>query len=272
MRWSKKSTTISVKSNKDGRTGVAADRVAAPAPLQGIMTTLNLSPRLEAVASFVRENARLCDVGTDHAYLPVWLILNGRAGSAVASDVLEGPLRRAAETVAAYGLEDSIRLNLGNGLDGLETEGVTDIVIAGMGGELISDILSAAEWVRFPDIRLILQPMTKQDELRRFLCENGFAITEEALAGEGRRIYQVICASYDGILRELSPLELLVGPRNMERGGRLFRRLLCELRERYEIRRAGRKSAGCDTAGEDAVLEEIAGVLSSGSRTETDGH
>lgn len=262
MHWLRKSTNISVKSNKDGRTGVAAERVAAPSPLQGIMTTLKLSPRLEAVASFVRENARLCDVGTDHAYMPVRLIQSGRIRSAIASDVLEGPLRHAEETVAAYGMRDSIRLNLGNGLEGLETEGVTDIVIAGMGGELIAEILSAAEWVRSPDIRLILQPMTKQDELRRFLCKNGFAITEETLAEEGRRIYQVICASYDGILRELSPLELLCGSGELRKDGRLTEKFLKELQKRYETRRTGRESAGCDTSDEDAVLKEIESALS----------
>ncbi len=241
------------------------------------MTTLKLSPRLAAVASFVRKGAYLADIGTDHAYLPAWLLLHGKISRAIASDALKGPLCHAEATLEEYGLRDGIRLHLGDGLAGLDRDGVTDIAIAGMGGELIARIISEASWTKNQELRLILQPMTRQDELRRWLCRNGYAITDEALAEEDRRIYQILCVSYDGVMRQLDPLAQLAGECNIRRGGTLLLRQLTLLQKVYSVRREGKKRAGYETAEEDAVLDAILQALVMAKQTlpkgdDTDEH
>lgn len=154
------------------------------------MKELDLTPRLRAIAQQVPQGARLVDVGTDHAYLPVWLLRNGRIQSAVASDVNEGPLRRGRETAQTYGVEDGITFRLCDGLNGIEPQEVDTVVIAGMGGELIARILEAAPWTR--EAALLLQPMSSQPELRQWLTENGYCIDRETVAVEGRKLYTIL--------------------------------------------------------------------------------
>lgn len=159
-----------------------------------------LSPRLALAASFVRDGSRLADIGTDHAYLPVYLLKTGKCPKAIAADINEGPLARARLTAWQYGISDNLELRLSDGLDGLPADTADDIVAAGMGGELIADMILRCEWLRNSAKRLILQPMTAQDYLRRALCENGFSIYNEDVAYEPRRrkYYLVINAGYTG--------------------------------------------------------------------------
>lgn len=154
--------------------------------------------RLLAAASLVRDGSRIADIGTDHAYLPIFLVESGRVISAIASDVREGPIDNARVNVARYNLSDKIDVRLGDGLRCISADEVDDIIICGMGGELISWILDDAKWVRSSDKRLILQPMTAVDDLRIWLADNGFAILEELLAKDGGRIYTVFSAKYVG--------------------------------------------------------------------------
>ena len=139
---------------------------------------LELSPRLEMTASLVPSGARLADVGTDHAYLPAALLLEGRIPSAIASDLRRGPLERARETAAAFDLKEKISLDA--------------IVIAGMGGETIAAILAAAPWTRERVVSLILQPMSSMSDLRAWLGQNGYDILEERLAREGDSLYTAL--------------------------------------------------------------------------------
>lgn len=160
------------------------------------MRIFQLDPRLQLCADWVRQDAKLADIGTDHAYLPVWLVSMGICPRAVAVDVREGPLERARENVTRYGMADKIRLSLSSGLTDVQPEDADDIIIAGMGGELIAEILHQAPWVRDETKRLILQPMTTAKELRLWLQENDFAlIREECVRSEGK-IYSVMQASY----------------------------------------------------------------------------
>ena len=140
-----------------------------------------LSKRLMSAVGFVR-GGFLADVGTDHAYLPVYLYKLGKIRGAVAADINEGPLARARANIAAYGAGEGIETVLSDGLAKLEGYHPDDIVIFGMGGELIIHILDAAKWTRSKHIRLILQPMTQQEEVRSYLLENGFFIVGEALS------------------------------------------------------------------------------------------
>lgn len=151
---------------------------------------LELTPRLRLLADWVPQGARLADIGTDHAYLPVWLILHGQISSAIAADLRKGPLARAGETAASYGV--SLDLRLGNGLEKVRPEECDTVVIAGMGGENIAAILAAAPWTAEGRHTLLLQPQTKAEELRRSLMENGFVIRREALVLDRGILYPVM--------------------------------------------------------------------------------
>lgn len=152
---------------------------------------LELTARLRLIADWVRPGSRLADIGTDHAHLPVWLSIHGRVESAIASDLRKGPLERAKENGAAYGAKN-VDYRLGNGLDGIRPEEADTIVIAGMGGENIVSILTAAPWTRDGQHTLLLSPHTKSEELRNFLSKNGYAIIREALVQDRGTIYPVM--------------------------------------------------------------------------------
>ena len=145
------------------------------------MRVPELSNRLMSAVGFVR-GGFLADVGTDHAHLPVYLYKLGEICGAVAADINEGPLARARANIEAYGATDGVQTVLSDGLKKLEGYHPEDIVIFGMGGELIIRILDDARWVKNPDLRLILQPMTKQEEVRSYLMGNGFFIVDEVLS------------------------------------------------------------------------------------------
>lgn len=173
-------------------------------------THIELTPRLRTVADLVPEGARLVDVGTDHAYLPAALLLEGKIPGAVAADLREGPLNRARQTAAEYGLGDKIAFRLCDGLVGIQKQEAEAVAIAGMGGETIADILAAAPWVREQNVPLILQPMSSMTDLRIWLESNGFAIQEERLAREGDTLY-VILSVRAGEMDKLSPAQLWAG-------------------------------------------------------------
>lgn len=174
------------------------------------MRVLELSPRLRSVADLVPGGARLADIGTDHAYLPAWLILHGVIDRAIAADLREGPLERARLTAAKYGLAERMSFRLCNGLTGVGPDEAQVIVIAGMGGETIADILSAAPWTREADKLLLLQPMSAQPELRRWLWEKGYTIQREVLSREGETLYVTFQVGA-GEMAPLTPGELWAG-------------------------------------------------------------
>ena len=152
--------------------------------------------RLSLCAEFVRPGARLADIGTDHAYLPVWLCQNGICPSAIAADINPEPLSRGAATIAAAGMEGRVTARLSDGLAAVSGDEVDDIVIAGMGGELITRIIGACAFARDPDKRWILQPMTKSEALIRWLSENGYGILRQDCCVAAGKCYTVICAAY----------------------------------------------------------------------------
>lgn len=156
---------------------------------------LDLSPRLRLLADWVRPGARIADVGTDHAFLPVWLLLHGRVVSAIASDLRRGPLDRARETGHIHGIETGIDYRLCDGLCAISPEEADTIVVAGMGGETIVAILAAAPWTGDGAHTLLLQPMTRAEELRAFLSSHGYRITREALVWDRGTLYPVLEAT-----------------------------------------------------------------------------
>lgn len=171
---------------------------------------IELTPRLRTVADLVPEGVCLADVGTDHAYLPAALILEGKIPYAIAADLRPGPLDRARQTAAEYGLGDKVSFRLCDGLSGISGEEVGAIAIAGMGGETIAAILTAAPWVREKDIPLVLQPMSSMTDLRLWLEENRFCICREQLAKEGDTIYTILSVRA-GEMEKQSPAQLWAG-------------------------------------------------------------
>ena len=153
-----------------------------------------MSNRLELIASYVEDGIGVADVGTDHAYIPVMLAKRGYSGNIFATDINEGPLRKAKQNLVQADCEDSVELILCDGLEGCEHEKIDTIIVAGMGGDMITGILDRAEWCARPDIKLILQPVTKPEILRYWLVNNEFVITKESHIDENGTIYQIICA------------------------------------------------------------------------------
>jgi tRNA (adenine22-N1)-methyltransferase len=153
-------------------------------------------------------------------------------------------------------MEDSIEVVQTDGLTGLDGKGVTDIAICGMGGELISKILDAATFVKDEGIRLILQPMTKSEDLYRYLCKNGFSIVGEALVREDR-IYRVICAEYTGNVSTPDDVHCLLGEKNIENGADLLPEYAARRIAEFTKKRNGMKSADLDTSYEDKIISEL---------------
>ena len=150
---------------------------------------LRLQPRLQAIADLVPAGSRLVDVGTDHGYLPVWLLRQGKIASAVATDIGAGPLDHARRTARQYGIPLDCRLC--DGLAAVAPEEGDTVVIAGMGGETILHILSAAPWTR-AGADLLLQPMSKAEVLRRWLVGNGYQILRERLVEDKGILYPIL--------------------------------------------------------------------------------
>lgn len=165
------------------------------------MSDVKLSPRLLAAAELVNAEGSVCDVGTDHALLPCYLYQKG-IKDIIASDINDGPLVAARETIEKYiGRDCPIRLVKSDGLRSIEY--ADNVIVAGMGGELIARIVSECGFLK-PDISFILQPMTKAEVLRRELYKNGFCIDTEKTAEEGDKLYVIIKARYTGIREEVS--------------------------------------------------------------------
>lgn len=160
------------------------------------MRLFSLGERLSLCASMVRPGALLADVGTDHAYLPVWMARNGLIRRAVASDVRAGPLERAKKNIERYGVGNLVAVRLSDGLDAVQPSEAEDIVVAGMGGLMIAEIISRAPWLKEGGRHLILQPMTRAEDLRRSLSDQGFAILRERAVREEHHLYTAMLCAY----------------------------------------------------------------------------
>ncbi len=171
------------------------------------MSAVKLSERLKAVADYARTSGVICDVGTDHALLPCYLYGKG-ARKLIACDINDGPLIAAKETIKTYiGDNDCISVIKSDGLQ--EIAYADDVIIAGMGGELITRIVSQCGFLS-ENTRFILQPMTKAELLRKSLYENGFEITEEKTVTDGK-LYVVMLVCYKGIKTTVSPAFSYIG-------------------------------------------------------------
>ncbi len=230
------------------------------------MHEIKLSERLAAVASLVGKGT-VADIGTDHAQLPIWLVQNGHP-RALASDINEGPCQRARVNIYEWGLHGKIKVRCCAGLDGIEEFSPDNIVIAGMGGEMITSILEASGYPQKSRCRLVLAPQSMQDVLRRYLCENGFSILDETVVFDGGKYYQILSAQYTGNITSLADFEYKLGALNLERARKAPRDVDIEwltLQKRAAERRIlGRAESHDDTpeqARDRELVNEINKIL-----------
>ncbi len=228
-------------------------------PMSGKALIPVLDDRLLLIASMVREDAVVLDVGTDHAYIPIYLIKSGVCKRAVASDVNAKPLRCAEENARHFKVEDSIAFCLGDGIRDAHPEryGVTDIVIAGMGGELIASIIDESDYAKRRGVRLILQPMSRAQELRAYLAAAGYRTEYEKLCRAGGKFYTCIVAEYDGKRRQLPPLRLEIGTIEPDDADPLVNGFLESTADRLKRKLEGMKKGGLSTEREEELLREI---------------
>lgn len=175
-----------------------------------------LSERLKLVAAFVPQGSRIADIGTDHAYVPIYLAEQGRIASALAMDVKEGPLKRAREHIAGYKGDCPIQARLSDGLKELKAGEADTVIIAGMGGELEISILDAGRHVWDSVKTWILSPQSDLDKVRRFLADHGFLIDREAMLKEDGKFYTVMSVSR-GTMSYEKEIYYLYGKRLLEK-------------------------------------------------------
>ena len=220
------------------------------------MSKIKLDDRLSAVASLVRNGKRVADIGTDHGYLVAYLVENGVCPSGIAADLRKGPLENARQTVIQQGLSDKIELILSDGLENIPSDACDDIVIAGMGGNLIDEILDKAPWVKDEKINIVAQPMTHGEVLRQWYIDNGFTITSEKTATDGKRYYCIICASYTGTKQEYTPSYIYTGEikPESETDIKYLEKILTALTKKYDALMSANKE---DNDNLKVIIDEI---------------
>ncbi len=216
--------------------------------------TIELSPRLVAISEITPPCSCFADIGTDHAYLPVYLCQSGICKRAVASDIVKGPVEHAQSTVSKYNLNDRISVRMGNGLSSIK-EGEADVIcIAGMGGLVISEILKNGRKITDNAKAVILQPMTAVSDLRKFLYNNGFCITSEYLAEDNGKIYNILSvkAADNEVLEAPSEGELFLGKHLIENKPPLFEKYLIQKINKLSVAISGLKKS-CSTVTQDKL-------------------
>ena len=169
--------------------------------------------RLNTLAKMVDPGSRVADIGTDHAYLPIELVKNGKIDYAIASDVAEGPLENAKNDIAAAGLTEQIETRLGSGLETVtHADQIDTVVIAGMGGKLMTDILDRA-WSKDAQFKtLVLEPNIGEAGVRNWLMMHNYKIISEKLIAEAGHTYELIKASLTEEKHEMTEKEIFFGP------------------------------------------------------------
>lgn len=194
---------------------------------------LPLSPRLLACAGFIAPGSRVADIGCDHGYLGIHLLTSGIASSMIESDINEGPLQSALRNAHKYGVADRMTFYLSDGVQNIPRD-FDALVCAGMGGDTMVHILSSAPWLKSERYRLILQCQSKTPLLRRYLSENGWRITEEAVLRDGKFLYTVMEVYYEPGYPRLTVGQWYFPPALLEAPGEAlpdyYQRLICGLK------------------------------------------
>lgn len=174
-----------------------------------------LQNRLALIASMVERGSVVADIGTDHAYLPVFLVQNNICPKAFACDIKEAPLEKGIQNISFNHLENKIEARLSDGLAGIKEGEADTFTIAGMGADVIIHILSSCPYIKDSRYTLIIQPMSRYYTLIRWLYENGFKITEHKCTSEGQRHYTVIKVQYSGNETAFTDTDTYLGKMNL---------------------------------------------------------
>ncbi len=222
---------------------------------------MELAKRLAAAAVYVPAGSVLADIGTDHAYLPIYLAETGVCQRVIATELRPGPYHSALRKVTEHKLNHRIDLRLGDGLSVINPGEADVLVLAGMGGNTIREILAAAPAITSKVRMLILQPMADHGDLRAWLAGNGWKMYDEQLVEENGKIY-VIIAAVPGHELIKDPILMELGPRLAEKKGPLFKKYLKIIAGRYERALTGIKASKSDAAVKKALdtEEKLAGI------------
>ena len=217
---------------------------------------MKLDSRLMAIADLVRKDKVFADIGTDHAYLPVYLVEKGIINRGIAADLRVGPLENAKEAVVSYGYSDQIELRLSDGLDNFTENEVEEIAVAGMGGLLIASFIERTQWLKNENIHLILQPMTQVEELRKTLFDNGFVIDREVVAKDGDKLYIILSVYFYEGQTAYTELDLIVGklPYNDDV---LSKEYLNKIYDKYNKKLVALKKAEKECSDLEKLVEEL---------------
>ena len=163
-----------------------------------MIENFKLSNRLQKCAEMVTENSKIADIGTDHAYVPIYLALNKKISFALACDLREGPLKIAQKNISNYNLSGIISTRISYGLENINENEVDEIIIAVMGGNMIVNILKNCSWKDKTSKKFILQPMKYENRLRKFLYENGYKIEKEEAVICSEKVYTAMLVKFIG--------------------------------------------------------------------------
>lgn len=172
---------------------------------------MQIGSRLETIGRLVTAGSVVADIGTDHAYLPVWLIEQGCIQKAIAGDIAQGPCQAARSTIAQHGLQQQVEVRMGSGLSVVQPGEASCITIAGMGASTMIAILEADMSVAEAAEALILQPMAGAASLRKWLCTHGWELVDEELVDDAPHFYEIMAARR-GVSGAYSEAEYAVGP------------------------------------------------------------
>lgn len=189
------------------------------------MNEVNLSMRLKRVFDYIPEGTRLADIGSDHAYLPCYAVLNKRCNSAIVGEITEGPFHSARSTIRQSGLEGIVEARMGDGLEVLTPNEVDVITIAGMGGSLIASILEKGKEKLVGVETLVLQPNIGAHQIRNWLDKEGYSLVKEDILEEDSKIYEILVASKTSTYKpysEQKEKELFMGPHLMKKQNEAF--------------------------------------------------
>ena len=179
--------------------------------------------RLSTLAQMVDQGARIADIGTDHAYLPIQLVKEGKVDYAIASDVAAGPLQNAEKDIVAAGLKNKIETRLGSGLETVSAKDRIDtVVIAGMGGKLMTNILDEAWSKNFHFANLILEPNVGEPGVREWLSAHSYQIIDEKIIAEAGHIYELIKAQQVENTISLTDKQIFFGPKILKEKNQVF--------------------------------------------------
>lgn len=176
------------------------------------MKNISIGSRLLTAAGLVLGGKTVCDVGCDHGKLSLYLIQSGRAERIIATDINKMPLQKAVDLFGENGLSHKARFYLTDGLQDIgDTEDISHVVICGLGGDTMAQIIDKAPFIKHNKVKLVLLPAQSGNKIRRYLYDNGFEITGETTVSENKKFYSAICARYTGVKTEYTDFDCFVG-------------------------------------------------------------